>query len=266
VLTEFPDLERDAVRFEDETSVKLATKGEGRFGPRTRDFLHFLNSEPFLGFLQELTGIERALMPDPYLEGAGCHEIKPGGFLKVHADFREHPATGLDRRLNVLVYLNRDWDEEWGGHFELWDEEMQGAVKRIPPNFNTMAIFSTTATSYHGHPDPLRCPPDRSRRSLALYYYTNGRPEEESSDFDPHRTAWQPRTAEEAAELEEWRRKEREELEAELRAKQPARAGRILRDLTPPLVSRGAKRVRAGIRRRRGLEPDESESESAGGG
>jgi hypothetical protein len=100
---------------------------------------------------------------------------------------------------------------------------------------------------------------------VALYYYTNGRPEDESSDFDPHRTAWQPRTAEEAAELEEWHRKEREELEAELRAKQPGRMGRFLRDLTPPLFSRGAKRVRAAIRTRRGLEPDESESAAGEG-
>jgi hypothetical protein len=78
--------------------------------------------------------------------------------------------------------MNEDWDESFGGHFELWDVEMKGCVKRILPLFNRMAIFSTTSTSYHGHPNPLTCPPDRTRKSLALYYYTNGRPEEEMND------------------------------------------------------------------------------------
>ncbi|MCB9262381.1 MAG: 2OG-Fe(II) oxygenase [Flavobacteriales bacterium] len=140
--------------------------------------MHFLNSEPFLNFLSELTGIEN-LMGDPYFEGGGCHQIKPGGYLKVHADFNKHKLTNLDRRLNVLVYLNQDWKEEYGGHFELWNTEMTKCEKKLLPLFNRMAMFSTTDFSYHGHPDPLKCPEGRSRKSLALYYYTNGRPAEE---------------------------------------------------------------------------------------
>ena len=77
--------------------------------------------------------------------GAGQHEIKPGGLLKIHADFNKHNISGLDRRLNVLVYLNKDWKEEYGGHFELWDKDMKHCVKKILPTFNTMAIFSTTS-------------------------------------------------------------------------------------------------------------------------
>jgi len=179
VLVEFPDLTKNAdLKFNDPNQVKLASKGEYRFGEKTLAFMHYLNSQPFLEFLSELTGIEN-LIPDPYFDGGGCHQIQPGGMLKIHADFNKHPKTKLDRRLNVLVYMNEDWKEEYGGHFELWDQEMIGCRKKILPLFNRMALFSTTSTSYHGHPNPLTCPPDRTRKSMALYYYTNGRPEEE---------------------------------------------------------------------------------------
>ena len=179
VLSEFPDLgDKQDIKFENPNEVKLASRGEYRFGPNATELAHFLNSQPFLEFLSNLTGIPN-LLPDPYFEGGGFHQIKPGGYLKIHADFNKHRLTGLDRRLNVLIYLNEDWEESYGGHFELWDTEMKGCVKKILPLFNRMAMFSTTDFSYHGHPDPLTCPPDRSRKSMALYYYTNGRPAEE---------------------------------------------------------------------------------------
>lgn len=179
VLAEFPTLgDKNDIKFENPNEFKLASKGEYRFGPQATEFAHFMNSQPMLDFLSQLTGIQN-LIPDPSFEGGGFHQILPGGFLKIHADFNKHRMTGLDRRLNVLVYLNEDWEESYGGHFELWDTEMKGCVKRILPLFNRMAMFSTTDFSYHGHPDQLTCPPDRSRKSMAFYYYTNGRPAEE---------------------------------------------------------------------------------------
>jgi hypothetical protein len=195
VLAEFPDLSLlDTYKFKNPNEIKLASKGENGMGPKTREFVHFLNSESFLKFLQELTSIKETLLGDPYLVGAGLHEIKRGGLLKVHADFNKHSLTGLDRRLNVLVYLNKDWKEEYGGHFELWDRNMQKADKKILPTFNTLAMFSTTDFSYHGHPDPLNCPSDRSRKSIALYYYSNGRPAEEvNQGLQDHSTIFKAR-------------------------------------------------------------------------
>jgi Rps23 Pro-64 3,4-dihydroxylase Tpa1-like proline 4-hydroxylase len=181
VLGEFPNLEKkgDNIYYKNPNEDKYATKGEYTFGEKTKALVHFLNSQPFLEFLQELTGIEETLVPDPYFEGGGFHQIKPGGYIKLHADFHKHRAMNLDRRLNLLVYLNEDWDESYGGHFELWETDMSQCVVRISPLFNRVALFSTTGTSWHGHPDPLTCPPDRSRKSLALYYYSNGRPASE---------------------------------------------------------------------------------------
>ncbi|WP_312075188.1 2OG-Fe(II) oxygenase [Chryseobacterium sp.] len=184
VLQEFPDLSKeDAISFNDPLQKKFAGKGEKSFGPKTREFMYFLNSEPFLNFVNKITGIEETLYGDPYFSGGGLHEIKKGGLLKVHADFNKNPTNGLDRRVNILVYLNKDWKEEYGGDFELWNAEMTKCETKIPPKFNTLAMFSTTSNSFHGHPDPLQCPEDRSRKSLALYYYSNGRPEAEAIAF-----------------------------------------------------------------------------------
>ncbi len=195
ILDEFPDLEgKYDIKYQTPNEIKLASRGERRFGPVSKAFTHFLNSEPFLQFLQELTSIEETLMPDPYFEGGGFHQTKPGGFLKIHADFNKHRQTGLDRRLNVLVYLNKDWKDEYGGHFELWNRDMTKCVSKIPPRFNTMALFTTTDFSYHGLPNPLTCPPDRSRKSLALYYYTNGRPASEiNKGLEDHNTLFRER-------------------------------------------------------------------------
>jgi Rps23 Pro-64 3,4-dihydroxylase Tpa1-like proline 4-hydroxylase len=132
VVNDFPDLakKKDIIVYDNLNEKKLAAKGEANFSETTKLLVHYLNSEPFLEFLQELTGIKEMLLPDPYLNGGGYHEIKPGGLLKVHADFNKHEHTMLDRRLNLLVYLNKDWDESYGGHFELWDKDMQSAKKK----------------------------------------------------------------------------------------------------------------------------------------
>ena len=154
-----------------------------------RDFLNDMNSFEMLLWLEALTGIE-GLIPDPYFGGGGLHQIEPGGFLKVHADFNVHPKLKLDRRLNMLVYLNKEWRDEYGGHLELWDGDRSACRERILPLFNRTVIFSTTDTSFHGHPHPLTSPAGTSRKSVSLYYYTAGRPEWERSA--PHDTIFIP--------------------------------------------------------------------------
>jgi len=167
--------------FNNPNERKLAFDAVEKLPAPIRDILYFLNSRPMVQFLEVLTGIQ-GVIPDPYFVGGGLHQIKPGGKLGVHADFNWHEKLKLDRRINVLIYLNKDWKEEYGGHFELWNHDMTQAEQKILPVFNRCAIFSTTDYSFHGHPTPLSCPPDRTRKSIATYYYSNGRPEEEVSD------------------------------------------------------------------------------------
>lgn len=131
-----------------------------------------LNSPDFIAWLSALTGIPD-LVADPALEGGGLHQIQRGGFLNIHADFTVHPHHRLwRRRVNVLVYLNDDWQDGYGGHLELWTRDMTRCFEKIRPDFNRCVIFNTDHDSYHGHPEPLACPEDRTRRSIALYYFT----------------------------------------------------------------------------------------------
>lgn len=139
-----------------------------------QDVFRFFNSASVLQFLEELTGIE-GLLPDPYFNGGGFHEISKGGKLGVHADFRINEQLHLRRRLNLLIYLNKDWKEEYGGRLEIWDTSMRSMAKSVLPVFNRCVIFNTDAKSYHGHPEPLTSPEDITRKSMALYYYTASR-------------------------------------------------------------------------------------------
>jgi len=131
------------------------------------------------------------LISDPYLSGGGYHEIKQGGVLKIHADFNKHPHINLDRRLNLLVYLNKNWNEKWGGDFQMFDKNMNGPLKKVYPHFNTCVIFTTTSHTFHGHPEPLMCPNNKSRKSIALYYFSSGRPQSESNKI--HSTIFRER-------------------------------------------------------------------------
>lgn len=170
--------------------LKLSCEDENKIPPFIRQVLQACNSGTFSKFVEALTGIS-GIIPDPHFRGGGLHQTKPGGFLSIHADFNHYKKLRLERRLNLLIYLNKDWRDEYGGHLELWDREMKECKKKVLPIFNRAVIFSTTDSSNHGHPDSLRCPPHMSRKSLALYYYTNGIPEGEVSV--PHTTIFKER-------------------------------------------------------------------------
>jgi hypothetical protein len=191
LLAEFPVAgSNEWLRFNRHHSLKLATRGETQFGDYTRSVLAHLNGAGSLNFLEGLTGIKR-LIPDPYFEGGGLHQIERGGFLKIHADFNKHSRLDLDRRINLILYLNKDWREEYNGHLELWDRTMSRCVRKVLPEYNRCVIFNTTDTAYHGHPEQLACPEGMTRKSVALYYYTVSRPAVEQSP--QHGTLWQER-------------------------------------------------------------------------
>ncbi len=186
----------------------------------------FLNSKAVLQFLQGLTGID-GLIPDPYFEGGGFHEISKGGLLGVHADFRINETLHLERRINLLIYLNPDWNEEWGGALELWDRKMTTCHSKVFPLLNRCVVFSTDADSFHGHPDPLNTPEGVKRRSIALYYYTSSR--NVYKEVPSHGTMYYARPTDSA------------EVQAEVRQ---FRADEHIRDWLPPVLSRLFFRIR----------------------
>lgn len=170
---EFPDMATDAwTRYKHQNENKMGLAKRSMFPQLLGEVVDELNSEAFVQWLSQLTGIPN-LVSDEMLEGGGLHQSTTGGFLNVHTDFSNHHYHKHWRRqINLILYLNPDWDEQWGGALELWDREMQRCVAKVPPLFNEALIFRTDEISYHGFPDPLRCPEGESRKSLALYYYT----------------------------------------------------------------------------------------------
>jgi len=195
-LGDFPSPDTfDFYKYDNPLEKKLAFDRLSRLPRSISDILVSMNSSLFIRFLEELTGID-GIIPDPYYRGGGIHQILPGGKLDVHIDFNKHQKLRLDRRLNVLIYLNKDWKESYGGHFELWkghrengNHVLESCEERVLPIFNRFVCFSTSENSYQGHPVPLACPEGWSRKSLATYYYTNGR-DDAFKDSPAHSTTF----------------------------------------------------------------------------
>lgn len=155
------------------------------FPPLLKQIVQELSEPKFLRFLEQVTGI-RALLVDPYLNGAGLHYSGPGGVLMPHIDFHMLRELGLFRRLNVIIYLNEEWQPDWGGCLKLYEKGKTQPTRTIVPEFGRMVIFRTDAKSVHGFPDPVV--EGRWRKSIALYYYTS----EEAAAFSGDTTTyWQ---------------------------------------------------------------------------
>lgn len=220
-LQEFPAApDPDSERFDREQERYKTSYNPDYLSARARSFFYSLNSRPFVDFLQNMTGIP-GLAPDPHFMGGGFHETRQGGHLSVHADFNLHPVLKMERRLNLLLYLNKDWQADYGGALELWDQKMQSCVKSVTPVFNRCVVFSTTATSFHGHPGPVAHPLKTPRRSLALYYYTatwDGTGRSFTTQFKKRR-------------------------ESEDKVDWAVRRDELMTDLLPPIVARNVRRV-----------------------
>lgn len=175
--------------------VKLRTTWKSEFEiPETLvDAVRILNSAPVLKTMGARLGIPK-LIPDPYFTGGGLNVTMPGGLLDVHVDGNYHDATGLNRRINAIVYLNPNWQLEWGGEFGIYNRNGEVCVKKVAPIFNRLLIFDSHDFSFHGLPEPLASPPGIARKSIILYYYTlASRPGQHVAVNDPHSALWKKR-------------------------------------------------------------------------
>jgi hypothetical protein len=172
LVAEFPSDDDAGWKLEGTSKqFKQQWRDSNRLPPTAASFVALLQAGPFVSFLERLTGVD-GLVGDPHCHRGGLHQTSPGGFLKVHADYPLQPVLRLQRRVNVIVYLNRDWLPEWGGELQLWDAAMTECSERIEPRFNRIVVFDAL-DSNHGHPDPATSPPNVRRRSVALYYYVS---------------------------------------------------------------------------------------------
>lgn len=192
LLAEFPGFERGNARNEaGELAGKSVVERVRALGPAFSELDDLIQTPDFLRWLSRVTGIPD-LLYDPHYFGGGTHDNRHGQDLDAHIDFNRHPVTGWHRRLNLIVYLNEVWQEPWGGCLELHSDPRSPGdeVVSILPLMNRCVIFETTEWSWHGFPR-IDLPAEhaqRSRRSIALYFYTVERPEEERAD--PHSTVY----------------------------------------------------------------------------
>jgi Rps23 Pro-64 3,4-dihydroxylase Tpa1-like proline 4-hydroxylase len=192
-----------------------------RMPPFTRQLFQTFNSRPFIAFLEKMTGIN-GLIPDPYFHGAGIHKTLNGGYLNIHADFNLHRHMNVERRLNMLIYLNPPWKEEWGGSFEVWDKPMEKKVASFAPTENRMVCFSTGSDTWHGNPEPVNHPDGLPRQSIALYYYTATW----DSSRKEHSTLFKPRPG-----------------SADHRAGTRSKIDNMAKEVLPPVIYRNSIRV-----------------------
>lgn len=182
----FPAFERgNASNEAGERGGKSTVERIRGLGPAYSALDDLVRSQAFLDHVSALTGIAD-LLYDPYYFGGGTHENRDGQDLDPHIDFNRHPIEHWHRRLNLILYLNPEWDDAWGGSLELHSDPRTtlDRVTRITPLFNRCVIFETTEWSWHGF-SRIALPSAAaglSRRSIALYFYTRDRPAEELGD------------------------------------------------------------------------------------
>jgi len=193
-LEAFPSLTSGEWDFQNDQDIEVkyrsVWKSEFDIPEGIVDAIRIFNSSLVLNAMSKKMGISK-IVPDPYFTGGGLNMTMPGGLLDVHVDGNYHDATGLNRRLNLILYLNPGWDTSWGGEFSIFDNEGKKCLKKIAPIFNRLVIFDSHDFSFHGVPDAINFPAGVGRKSILLYYYTKEpRPNHQIRISKPHSALW----------------------------------------------------------------------------
>ena len=197
-LSSFPTINDSVWEHENNIDIEVKSRttwaSEFDIPDNIIDAVKILNGANLLKAFSEVFDIQK-LLPDVYYTGGGLNIMQKGGLLGVHVDGNYHDASGLNRRLNVLLYLNPKWNKDWGGELSLYDRDGKNLIKKIAPIFNRLVVFDTNDYSFHGIPTPLNFPLDESRKSIILYYYTKeSRPANQSISEKPHSALWVKRS------------------------------------------------------------------------
>lgn len=171
------DSSNDIVHYQGWIGDKKSCNVWNRFPPLTYKVFFDLLSSEFLFNISNITNIS-TLYPDIGLHGGGWHMHKDGGSLAVHLDYSVHPKVNLQRKLNLIIYLEENYNPSWGGSLQLWSHDKENnrplkMIKEIEPKFNRALLFDTTQNSWHGFPDPIKIPNNKIRKSIAVYYLTD---------------------------------------------------------------------------------------------
>ena len=192
---EFPDYNDEQLWaiYNNPIEKKKLTPNWGLFPPTTYRAFTLMNTPEFVEKVKKITGIPN-LVADYGMHGGGWHVHTRGGKLNIHKDYSIHPKLGMERRINIIIYLSPDWNEEWGGGLELWSHDAENnqpkeCVTKVYNKFNRAVLFDTAQNSWHGLPTETLCPEGVYRKSLAIYYVSEARDCSEPNDrahFAPH--------------------------------------------------------------------------------
>lgn len=194
IMDSFPSLENECWDHSKDEGIEVKSRttwnSEFDIPDIIIDAVRIFNSAQILRSIGKVFDIPK-LMPDPYFSGGGLNVSEKGGHLDIHVDGNYHDASGMNRRVNLLFYLNPNWEKSWGGELGMYNNSGNDLVKSVEPLFNRCVIFDTHDKSFHGLPNKINFPKSEPRKSIILYYYTvASRPEANVSVKEPHSALW----------------------------------------------------------------------------
>jgi hypothetical protein len=165
----FPELNNSWYEYKNPIEVKYAFDNINSLSGELKNYFYYLSTQEFINVIKKLTNLDN-IEYDEFLHGAGLHLHPRFGRLNVHLDYEKHPYTNKERQLNIILFLNKNWDINWNGANELWNSDVSKCIKKTDIKFNRAILFKTNDISWHGLPDKILCPNDIYRKSLAYYY------------------------------------------------------------------------------------------------
>jgi len=175
LFLQFPNIDSNWHKYFNPIEIKYTLDNLDVMSPDYKNLFYILCGNQIIEYIKKISNIDN-LEYDPYLHGAGLHYYPNGGKLDMHIDYGIHPLSNKERRLNLIIYMNKDWDENWGGDIEFWDNNMENCCAKIAPLFNRAILFETSDKSWHGFPTQIICPSDQGRKSIAIYWVSDQRP------------------------------------------------------------------------------------------
>ena len=179
----FPKNHDNWYYYENPIEVKYAFDNINELPEELKNYFYYLSSDFLIKKIADITNIPN-LEYDEYLHGAGLHSHPRYGRLNIHLDYEKHPYSGKERRINIIYFLNKEWDHSWNGANELWGNCVStDCIKKTQVKFNRAIIFKTNDISYHGLPNKIMCPENIFRNTLAYYYVTPLNTKKKEDDY-----------------------------------------------------------------------------------
>jgi Rps23 Pro-64 3,4-dihydroxylase Tpa1-like proline 4-hydroxylase len=173
IQQEYPEnIDQSWWKYENPLEVKFTNDKINTYSSNIKNLFYSLSNDKIINKIGKIFNIDN-LEYDPYCHGAGLHIMPRNGRLNMHLDYEKHPIIDKQRRLNIILYLNDDWNEDWNGATELWDEKMEKCVIKSYPKKNTAILFVTNENSWHGVPERILCPKNVNRKTIAFYYVSD---------------------------------------------------------------------------------------------